>query len=95
VFNQRGACLAGVKIEQQLIKNVVQMPTGSWFDPEVAGEIGSLCKHGNVNVLTPDLGTSTLAQGPAAHSCLVQVEKFVGKLPKITAFDAPEIISQD
>ncbi len=94
VFNQRGACLAGVKTDLNLLKNVVQMPTGSWYDPKVPGEIGSLCKHGNVNVLTPDLGTSTLAQGPAAHSCLVEVEKFEGKLPKVTAFEIPEIINQ-
>ena len=55
------------------------------------GKLGSLCKHGNVNVLTIDKGTSRLAQGPIAHSCLVEVERFDGELPALTAFDPPLI----
>ena len=45
------------------------------------------CKHGNPNVLTPDIGTSKIAQGPAAHSCLVNFEKYHGspyKLPRMS-----------
>ncbi len=49
------------------------------------------CLHGNPNVLTRDLGTSQLAQGPSAQTCLVQVEKWLGKVPSHTAFEAPDI----
>ena len=94
VFNDRGACLAGVKTNSQLLKNVVQMPTGSWFDPEQPGVIGSFCKHGNVNILTPDRGTSKLAQGPAAHTCLVQVEKYLDEAPEVTAFEPPVLLNK-
>ena len=31
--------------------------------------------NGNPNVLTKDKGTSSLAQGPSAHTCLVEVVK--------------------
>jgi biotin/methionine sulfoxide reductase len=43
-------------------------------------------------VLTPDKGTSRLAQGPIAHTCLVEVERFEGEPPPVTAFEPPEII---
>ena len=51
-----------------------------------------MCKHGNPNVLTPDKGTSRLAQGPIAHTCLVEVERFEGAAPAVTAFEPPEIV---
>ena len=94
VFNDRGACLAGVTIDDQVRQGVVQMSTGAWFDPLQPGKIGSLCKHGNPNVLTPDKGTSKLGQGPIAHTCLVEVEIYRDKLPAVTAFDPPVIIKR-
>ena len=36
--------------------------------------------------------TSRLAQAPIAHTCLVEVERFEGDPPAVTAFDPPEII---
>lgn len=94
VFNDRGACLGGVVIDDQVMPSVVQMSTGAWFDPLEPGQVGSLCKHGNPNVLTVDKGTSKLAQGPIAHSCLVEIELFTGELPAVTAFEPPPIIWQ-
>jgi len=93
VFNQRGACLGGVIIDDQVMQGVVQMSTGAWYDPLQPGVSGSLCKHGNPNILTPDIGTSQLAQGPISHTCMVQIECFTSELPELTAFDAPEILS--
>jgi biotin/methionine sulfoxide reductase len=92
VFNDRGACLAGVTIGDQIRQGVVQISTGAWYDPLEPGKPGSLCKHGNPNVLTPDKGTSKLAQGPIAHTCLVEIEIYRGELPAVTAFDPPVII---
>jgi anaerobic selenocysteine-containing dehydrogenase len=56
------------------------------------GVEGSLCKHGNVNVLTRDAGTSRLGQGPSAHSCLAEVERFEGEVPEVTAFEPPVVV---
>ena len=92
VFNDRGACLASAVVSEHIRRGVVRLPTGAWYDPEVRGETGALCKHGNPNVLTPDKGTSSLAQGPIAHTCLVEVERFEGKPPPVTAFEPPEIV---
>ncbi len=91
IFNDRGACLTGVIIDDQIRSGVIQLSTGAWFDPQEPGVLGSLCKHGNPNVLTMDKGTSRLAQGPIAHSCLVQVERYTDNLPEVTAFEPPEI----
>ena len=43
--------------------------------------------HGNPNVLTRDIGSSSLAQGPTAHSCLVEMERFDARPPVNLAFD--------
>ena len=76
-------------VSEEIRPGVVQMSTGAWYDPEHPGVIGSLDKHGNPNVLTLDKGTSRLAQGPSAQTTLVQIEKFVGEPPPVTAFDPP------
>ena len=92
MFNDRGSCLAGIKITDDVMQGVVQMSTGAWYDPENPTQDGSMCKHGKPNVLTPDKGTSKLGQGPIAHSCLIEIEKYNDKVPKLTAFDPPTII---
>jgi biotin/methionine sulfoxide reductase len=89
VFNDRGAMLAGAVLSHDLRRGVIQIATGAWYDPQAPGVIGSLDKHGNPNLLTLDKGTSRLAQGSSAQTTLVQVEKYLGDLPRITAFDSP------
>ncbi len=89
VFNDRGACLAGAVITDSVRPGVVVLPTGAWLDPIDPTEDRPLEVHGNPNVLTRDLGTSTLAQGTSAHSCLVQMERFDEALPPIKVFSPP------
>ena len=89
VFNQRGACLAAVAITEEVMPGVVCLRTGAWFDPD--DELG-LERHGNPNVLTPDRGTSSLAQGPIAHSCLVEVELYKEVAPAVMSHSLPKII---
>ena len=90
IFNGRGAILAGVIISDKIRQGVVLVPTGAWFDPD-PNEPG-LCKHGNPNVLAPDQPTSSLAQGPGAHSCMVEIAVMSGAdLPEVTAHHPPEI----
>lgn len=88
IFNDRGACLAAAMLFEGIRPGVIELPTGAWYDPrdEISLEI-----HGNPNVLTRDVGTSRLALGPTAHSCLVEMEKFEGELPEITVFRQPEV----
>lgn len=88
VFNDRGSILAGAVLSEALRRGVVQIATGAWFDPENPGEIGSLEKHGNPNVLTADRPTSKLAQGPSAQSTLVQIKKYSGVALPVSAFDS-------
>tara|TARA_Y100000817_G_scaffold101662_1_gene79495 strand:+ start:228 stop:2558 length:2331 start_codon:yes stop_codon:yes gene_type:complete len=95
LFNDRGACLAGVKIDEKVMQGVAQISTGAWYDPQNPLEYGSICKHGNPNILTRDKGTSKLGQGPIAHSCLIEMEKYNDKPPKVTAHEPPVIIRLD
>ncbi|MBC9175473.1 molybdopterin-dependent oxidoreductase [Pseudoroseomonas ludipueritiae] len=90
VFNDRGACLGGLRLDDGIRAGVVAMATGAWWDP--AGD--GLDRHGNPNVLTQDVGTSRLGQGCAAQSCLAQVKRFEGALPEVTVFAPPAIAEE-
>lgn len=89
LFNERGACLAGVTLTDGIRRGVVQLPTGAWYDPADTNEEKPLCVHGNPNVLTRDIGTSALAQGCTGQLTTIQVERFNGNLPPIQAYDPP------
>jgi len=89
VFNDRGACLAGVVIDDGLRPHVVQLATGAWFDPADPTDPDAMCVHGNPNALTNDSGTSSLARGSTGQHVLVQIEKFTGELPRLHAHEPP------
>lgn len=89
LWNSRGSCLCGAIVSDVVMPGVLIVSTGAWFDPDPQAGIG--CKHGNPNVLAPDVGTSKLAQGPAAHSCLVNIERWEGPAVSVTAHNPPMI----
>lgn len=93
VFNTRGALLAGVKLSEAIRPGVVQMSTGAWYDPENTADAQPLDKHGNPNVLTEDRGSSRLGQGCSAQSCRVEIAKFEGSLPAVTAWEPPVFVT--
>jgi len=87
VFNDRGACLAAARVDPAVSPQVVMMAIGAWFDP--ADAAGDPERHGNPNVLTLDVGTSRLTQGPSALSALVEIEPWSAPLPPIQAWTPP------
>jgi biotin/methionine sulfoxide reductase len=89
LFNARGACLAAARVTDAIAPGIVNLPTGAWYDPVDPDEGMPLCVHGNPNVLTRDVGTSSLAQGCTGQLTTVEVEKFTANLPPIRAFDPP------
>jgi biotin/methionine sulfoxide reductase len=91
IFNDRGACLAGAVVSDDIRCGVIQLATGAWYDPLRPGEAGTLDCHGNPNMLTADRPTSRLAQGPTAHSALVELERWDGIPPPVRAFTPPRI----
>jgi biotin/methionine sulfoxide reductase len=91
LYNDRGECLAGARITSDVRPGVVVLPTGAWYDPQTPG---GLDRHGNPNVLTLDKGTSRLAQGPSAHTALIEIEKVTGEVPEVRIFDPPPIVAR-
>ena len=89
VFNDRGACLASARLSDRIRRGVVRLSTGAWFDPEDSGSNVPLEKHGNPNALTLDIGSSKLSQGCIAQTCLVEIERFDGVAPAVTAHQLP------
>lgn len=87
IFNDRGSCLAAAVISENIREDTIELATGAWYWTEETGDRQPLEVHGNPNVLTKDIGSSSLAQGPTAHSCLVEMERFDAQLPANLAFD--------
>jgi biotin/methionine sulfoxide reductase len=94
IYNTRGSCLAGAVVTDSIRPGVLDLATGAWFDPVEPDVNRAMDKHGNPNVLTRDEGTSRLGQGPSAHSCLVEVERWDEPLPEITAYEQPAMAAE-
>ena len=89
IFNKRGRVFAGARLSDEVSKGVIVLSTGAWFDPDY--EINADL-HGNPNVLTKDIGTSLLSQGPTSHTCLVEIRKAEkNEIKKVTIFSKPHI----
>jgi biotin/methionine sulfoxide reductase len=87
IFNDRGACLAGLRVDDALSPGVVQLSTGAWYDPDPAAP--GFCRHGNPNVLTADRPSSSLSQGCTGQLALVEVEAYRGTAPELTVTRPP------
>jgi biotin/methionine sulfoxide reductase len=94
IFNARGQCLAGAHLDEHLMLDVIELPTGAWFDPFELPDGSSLELAGNPNVLTHDVGTSSLAQGPSAHTCLVEVERYDKEAPAPRVYRPPQFTTR-
>jgi biotin/methionine sulfoxide reductase len=86
VFSPRGECLAGAIVTEAVAPGCVQLATGAWWDPD---DDSALDRAGNANVLTIDRGTSRLAQGPIAHTTLVEVMRHAAPAAAVAAFTPP------
>src|SRR5690348_13098124 len=89
IFNDRGACLAGLSVDDAVCPGVVQLSTGAWYDPDPADP--GFCRHGNPNVLTADLPSSSLSQGCTGQLALVEVEAYRGTPPELSVTRPPAI----
>ncbi len=88
VFNDRGQLIAGAHVSDNFPAGVIRIQEGAWYGP-TGPEIGAIDTYGDPNTVTLDIGSSELAQAVSANTCLVQVEKFVGEAPAVTAFGGP------
>ena len=86
-FNDRGQVLVGALVTDGIKQGAVCIHEGGW--PDLDKETG-LCKNGGANVLTLDIPTSRLANGCAANSALVKIEKYTGPALELTAFVPPK-----
>lgn len=87
IWNARGACLAGLRLTTRIRPDCIALATGAWFDPDPAG----LEQAGNPNVLTRDVGCSTLSQGNSAHTALVRIGPWTGDLPALSVAQPPPV----
>ncbi|NOH79474.1 trimethylamine-N-oxide reductase TorA [Vibrio sp. RE86] len=88
VFNDRGQLLAGAVLTDSYPRGVIRIEEGAWYGPLNEKE-GAICTYGDPNTLTMDIGSSELAQATSANTCIVEFEKFTGKVPPVTSFGGP------
>ncbi|HHY0597452.1 trimethylamine-N-oxide reductase TorA, partial [Vibrio parahaemolyticus] len=82
VFNGRGQLLAGAVLTDSYPRGVIRIEEGAWYGPLNEKE-GAICTYGDPNTLTQDIGSSELAQATSANTCIVDFEKFTGKVPPV------------
>jgi biotin/methionine sulfoxide reductase len=87
IFNDRGACLAGLSVDDAVRPGVVQLSTGAWYDPDPHDP--GFCRHGNPNVLTADRPSSSLSQGCTGQLALVEIEAYRGTPPELSVTRPP------
>jgi biotin/methionine sulfoxide reductase len=73
IYNARGATLAGARLSERIAPGVVQLSTRAWYDPVEDRASGVICRAGNPNTVTRDIGTSPLSQGCAGQLTMVEV----------------------
>ena len=89
-YNDRGQILVGIKVTGDIMPGVIRISEGGWYDPVNPREAKTLCRYGDVNVLTADIATSRLSQGTSAQTVVCEVEKFTGTIPPVQVFDEPK-----
>jgi biotin/methionine sulfoxide reductase len=87
LFNDRGSCLAGITLTEDVRPGVVQLSTGAWYDPDPADP--SFCRHGNPNVLTADRPSSALSQGNTGQLAMVDIEPYEAIPPEVSVHRPP------
>ena len=87
VFNDRGSCLAGVTLTEDVRPGVAQLSTGAWYDPDPGDP--SFCRHGNPNVLTADRPSSALSQGTTGQLAMVEIEPYEATPPEVSVHRPP------
>lgn len=75
VFNDRGACLAGARFEEDLRCDDVVLATGTWWDLKSHGDPSSIDRHGNPTTPTRDVGASSMSLGGAAPTCMCRLDR--------------------
>ena len=89
LYNNRGKVLAGAVLSEDVMEGVVVLSTGAWFDPNYTLNTEV---HGNPNVLTNDVGTSSLGQGPTSHTTLIEIKKANNQeIADVMIFTSPDL----
>jgi biotin/methionine sulfoxide reductase len=88
--NSRGRCLAVARLTDRLAPGVARLATGAWYEPDATGRD----TRGNPNVLTLDKGTSGLAQGSSAQTCLVYIQGPVNDATPLSDASLPDFVEE-
>ncbi|WP_257829677.1 trimethylamine-N-oxide reductase TorA [Burkholderia glumae] len=89
-YNDRGQILVGIRVTDDIMPGVIRINEGGWYDPADPRRANTLCRYGDVNVLTTSIATSKLAQATSAQTVICEVEKFHGPIPPVRVFDEPD-----
>ena len=86
IFNDRGACLAGLSVDDAVRPGIVQLSTGPGTTRTRPTRVLPARES---NVLTADLPSSSLSQGCTGQLALVEVEAYRGTPPELSVARPP------
>lgn len=75
ISNDRGAILCGVVVSKDIMKGVISVEEGAWYDPENIDDEKPRCNAGHINILTSSRPTSKMAQATSVNTCLATIKK--------------------
>lgn len=75
IYNDRGAILCGAVVSKHIMKGVISVEEGAWYDSEDAKADKPRCNAGHVNILTTSVPTSKMAQATSVNTCLAAIKK--------------------
>ncbi|WP_266064482.1 molybdopterin-dependent oxidoreductase [Brucella intermedia] len=79
IVSPRGATLAGAIVTDKVRQGVVQLSTGAWYDPVKDASGAVICRAGNPNAVTRDVGASPLSQGCTGQLAMVEVLRVIAE----------------
>lgn len=79
IYNDRGRILCGAVVSKDIMKGVISVEEGAWYDPENIHDKNPVCNAGHINILTSSIPTSTMAQATSVNTCLAAIKKVDAK----------------
>ena len=75
IYNDRGAILCEAIVSNEIMRGVISVEEGAWYDPENANDAQPRCNAGHINILTSARPTSKMAQATSVNTCLAAIKK--------------------
>ncbi|MDU8929346.1 molybdopterin-dependent oxidoreductase [Alisedimentitalea sp. MJ-SS2] len=90
IYNDRGACIAGAVLSDEIMPGVISIYEGAWPSVDSKGR----CNSGLVNFVTSTQRSSGLSNATSANTCLASIKKCEDADGPNMAYEKPPILEE-